>query len=189
MRFNMTRFPEQTPIAGPKGRQDIVGSARVNHDLREYQNRVRMLADQRSLLEHKYPDQWVALTSNWTIVAAPTIREMMEKLNRKRLTGNGAAVKFMDTTHRRMILSSMAGSLSGYSCRGEDQRLEPHVELDVSCSVSAVLVDSLKVHMTVPVTVSVQDDQRRGRGRPRITGVEVHPDRIIRHKTNLTPAD
>ena len=130
------------------------------------------------------------------VTEKPTPRQIAERHIRLNLNQTARQVaQAVAPDHPREDLiaeefrSSIAGSVFGYSCGGEDQRLEPHVELDVSCSVSAVLVDSLKTHMTVPITVSIQDDQRRGRGRPRITGVEVHPDRIIRHKTNLTPAD
>ena len=100
----MTVSSEKVPIVDHKRMRSLGGSARVNHELQEYKKRVRMLAEKRPELERKYPDQWVALTSNGTIVAAHTIREMMKSLANKGLRGNDAAVKFIATTRRRMIL-------------------------------------------------------------------------------------
>ena len=52
----------------------------------------------------KYPDQVVALTSNGTLVAAPTMKELVEKLEQKGLDRRGAATKLMETTPRMLIL-------------------------------------------------------------------------------------
>ena len=75
-----------------------------NEELKRYQERVRMLDRLLPSLRAKYPDNWVALTSNGSIVAASTVAEMIEKLEQKRLPGNDAAVKFIATSPRRMIL-------------------------------------------------------------------------------------
>ena len=75
-----------------------------NQELKRYQERVRTLDGLLPSLRAKYPDNWVALTSNGSIVAAPTVAEMVEKLEQKKLPGNDAAVKFIATSPRRMIL-------------------------------------------------------------------------------------
>ena len=75
-----------------------------NQELKRYQERVRMLDRLLPSLRVKYPDNWVALTANGSIVAAPTVIEMVEKLEQKKLPGNDAAVKFIATSPRRMIL-------------------------------------------------------------------------------------
>lgn len=75
-----------------------------NQELKRYQERVRTLDSLLPSLRARYPDNWVALTSNGSIVAAPTIAEIVEKLEQKRLSRNDAAVKFVATSPRRMIL-------------------------------------------------------------------------------------
>ena len=55
-------------------------------------------------LVKKYPDQVVALTTNGTLVAAPTITELLEKIERKGLDRRGAATKLLETDPLMLIL-------------------------------------------------------------------------------------
>ena len=73
-------------------------------DLRGFKARHRILDERREELVRKYPDQWVAFASNGTLVAADTVDDLIEKLDRKRLRGGDVAIRFMATTRRRMIL-------------------------------------------------------------------------------------
>ncbi len=83
----------------------VVGNSRqVSYGLKQYRDRVHLLERLCPRLEKEYPDQWVALASNGTVVAASTMPEMVEKLDRKGLQSNDAAVRFMATTPHRMIL-------------------------------------------------------------------------------------
>lgn len=95
---------EQIPISDSHRLKSLGGPARVAQELRDYRRRVLFLDANHAELVKKYPDQWVALASNGTMVAAPTIGEIIEILERKGLRRDNAATKFMETTHRRMIL-------------------------------------------------------------------------------------
>ena len=100
----MTSAAEESPTTVHQRVRRTGGTARVEHGLRQFKIRHRMLDARREELVRKYPDQWVAFTSNGSIVAGHTISEVVEKLERKGLRRNDAAIKFMATTHRRMIL-------------------------------------------------------------------------------------
>ena len=76
--------------------------------------------------------------------------------------------------------SSMANSLTAYECENNDRLLKLHTKLGVSCTVSAPLVKSLNVYMTVPMTVTVLNDHSSRRGKPKITGVQIHREGIIK---------
>ena len=95
---------ERIPISDPYRLRSLGGVGQVSRELSDYRNRVRLLEEKHDEMQKKYPDQWVALTADGTIVAAATIDEIMEKLRRKGLKGNDAAMKFMATMHRQMIL-------------------------------------------------------------------------------------
>ena len=81
----------------------------------------------------------------------------------------------------------MAGSLRGYVCGGEDDQLRPGEEMGVRCTVRATLLDSLGVHLEIPVTVGVQDSQPGGGGRPTVTGIEAHPKQAKTSKLDGSP--
>ena len=85
----------------PKARKSK-GKTKTGYELRQFSKRHRLLDAWRNDLVRKYPDQWVAFTSNGTIVAGSTIKEVCNKLDSKGLCRQSAAVKFMSTGHRRM---------------------------------------------------------------------------------------
>ena len=85
------------------------------------------------------------------------------------------------------IRASMAGSLRGYVCGGENDQLRPGEEMGVRCTVRATLLDSLGVHLEIPITVGVQDGQPGGRGRPTVTGIEAHPEQAKTSKLDGSP--
>ena len=72
--------------------------------LRDFGARSQALDQRHDELLQKYPDQWVALTSNWTLVAADTIEELAQSLDKKGLRRNDVAYRFMATNRRPMIL-------------------------------------------------------------------------------------
>ena len=85
----------------PKARKSE-GKTNTGNELRQFSKRHRLLDAWREDLVRKYPDQWVAFTSNGTIVAGPTIEELCRKLDSKGLCRRSAAVKFMATVRRRV---------------------------------------------------------------------------------------
>ncbi len=95
---------ELIPISDSHRLKSLGGPAWVAQDLRDYRRRLLFLDANHAELVKKYPDQWVALASNGTLVAAPTMTEIIEKLERKGLHKNNAATKFMETPPRLLIL-------------------------------------------------------------------------------------
>ena len=82
----------------------LQASSSSHRSLGGFQARHRALDEHKEELVGKYPDQWVAFTANGTLVAAETVDELIEKLDRKGLRGGDVAIRFMATTRRRMIL-------------------------------------------------------------------------------------
>ena len=100
----MTSVTEKSPATVYQRIRRTGRTPQVEYGLGQFKIRHRMLDARREELVRKYPDQWVAFTSNGTIVAGYTIDEMVEKLESKGLLRNDAAIKFMATIRRRMIL-------------------------------------------------------------------------------------
>ena len=95
---------EIIPISDSHRLKSLGGPARVAYELQDFQKRNRYLDTNHAELVKKYPDQLVALASNWTLVAAPTMTELVEKLEKKGLDRSGAATKLMETTPRMLLL-------------------------------------------------------------------------------------
>ena len=95
---------EIIPVSDSHRLKSLGGPARVAYELQDFQKRIRYLDANHAELVKRYPDQVVALTSNGTLVAAPTVEELVEKLERKGLDRSGAATKLMETTPRMLIL-------------------------------------------------------------------------------------
>ena len=72
--------------------------------MRQFRKRTRYLSAHRPELIRKYPDQWVALACNGSLIAGPTIQDVLAKAEAKGLDKKGLAVKLMATKPRRMIL-------------------------------------------------------------------------------------
>lgn len=84
--------------------QNSPGLRQVGTELKQFTSRHRFLDARREELTRRYPNQWVCLTSNGTIVSGHNIDELLEKLERKKLSRQGAAIKLMTTEPKRMIL-------------------------------------------------------------------------------------
>ena len=95
---------EIIPISHSHRLKSLGGPAKVAYELQDFQKRHRFLDANSAELVKKYPDQWVALTTNWTLVAAPTTGDLIEKLERKGLRREGAARKLLETNPRMLIL-------------------------------------------------------------------------------------
>ena len=100
----MPAVAQETPVAGPKQRSPLVTTEPVSDEMRQYIKRTLFLRDHRSELTNKYPDQWVALSANGTLIAASSIKGVLSKVEEKGLRKRGLAVKLMATTPRRLIL-------------------------------------------------------------------------------------
>ena len=83
---------------------NVDNGTRILEELRQFKRRHRLLDEKRDELVTRYPDQWVALTPNGTIVAGGSIGQVIEKLDQKGLSRKGTAIKFMATRPRRMIV-------------------------------------------------------------------------------------
>ncbi len=81
-----------------------IAVAPLSDEMRQYKKRTVFLSAHRAELTRRYPDQWVGISSNWTLVAAPTVAGVIGKLEGKGLGKRGLAVKLMSTKPRRMIL-------------------------------------------------------------------------------------
>lgn len=92
------------PAVSRRGVRKITRSDRSSFVLHGFSARHRILDERRDELVLKYPDQWVGLASNGTLVAADTVDELVEKLERKSVPRSDVAVRFMATKRRRMIL-------------------------------------------------------------------------------------
>ena len=68
----------QCTIKEPSDRQ--MDEAQVLAELRDFKARSERLREMRSDLLEKYPNQHVALTENGVLVAAPTIEEVVAKI-------------------------------------------------------------------------------------------------------------
>ena len=100
----MTSVTGGFPGTLPKRMRKITGPTQIQQELRQFKKRHHLLDVRRAELVRRYPDQWVAFTANGTIVAGHTIDDVVEKLESKGLSRKGAAIKFMATTRKRMIL-------------------------------------------------------------------------------------
>ena len=58
-----------------------IDQAQVLAEIRDFKARSERLHDLRAELLEKYPDQHVALTENGVLVVAPTIEEVVAKIN------------------------------------------------------------------------------------------------------------
>ena len=95
---------EIIPVSDSHRLKSLGGPAKVAYELQDFQKRHLYLVANHAELKEKYPDQLVALTTNWTLVAAPTMTELVEKLEKKGLNREGAATKLMETTPSLWIL-------------------------------------------------------------------------------------
>lgn len=95
---------EIIPISDSHRLKSLGGPARVAYELQDFQKRHRFLDANYAELVKKYPDQVVALATNGTLVAAPTMTELIEKIEKKGLNREGAATKLMETTPSLWIL-------------------------------------------------------------------------------------
>ena len=95
---------EIIPISHSHRLKSLGGPAKVAYELQDFQKRHRYLDANYAELVKRYPDQEVALTTNWTLVAAPTAGELREKIEKKGLRREGAARKLMETTPSMWIL-------------------------------------------------------------------------------------
>ena len=82
----------------------IEGQNDLTAVLRGFRARRHTLDERHDELVLKYPDRWVALTSNGTLIAADTVTDLVDQMERKGLTSNDAAVRFMATIPKHMIL-------------------------------------------------------------------------------------
>ena len=76
----------------------------LSDEMRQFKKRTLFLSARRPELTRRYPDQWVGIASNGTLVAAPSIEEVLDKLKDKGISKRGFAMKLMATQPRRMIL-------------------------------------------------------------------------------------
>ena len=76
----------------------------LSDEMRQFKKRTLFLSARRPELTRKYPDQWVGIASNGTLVAAPSIEAVLDKLQNKGISKRGFAMKLMTTQPRRMIL-------------------------------------------------------------------------------------
>ncbi len=76
----------------------------LSDGMRQFKKRTRYLSAHRPELTRKYSDQWVGLAGNGTLIAGPTIQDVLSKVEAKGLAREGLAVKLMATKPRRMIL-------------------------------------------------------------------------------------
>ena len=95
---------EIIPISHSHRLKSLGGPAKVAYELQNFQKRHLFLIANHAELLKKYPDQVVALTTNWTLVAAPTMTELLEKIDKKGLDRRSAATKLMETTPSMWIL-------------------------------------------------------------------------------------
>ena len=100
----MTPARELSPSAISRSPRNAERATRIREELRRFKERHRLLDARRAELASRYPDQWVALTPNGTIVAGESIDQVIEKIKQKGLSREGAAIKFMATKRRRMIV-------------------------------------------------------------------------------------
>ena len=95
---------EIIPISHSHRLKSLGGPAKVAYQLQNFQKRHLFLIANHAELLKKYPDQVVALTTNWTLVAAPTMTELLEKIEKKGLDRRSAATKLVETTPSMWIL-------------------------------------------------------------------------------------
>lgn len=76
----------------------------LSDEMRQFKKRTLFLIARRPELTRRYPDQWVGIASNGTLVAAPSIEGVLDKLKNKGVSKRGFAMKLMATQPRRMIL-------------------------------------------------------------------------------------
>ena len=81
-----------------------VATMPLSDGMRQFKKRTRYLSAHRPELTLQYPDQWVGLAGNGTLIAGPTIRDLLATVDAKGLDREGLAVKLMATKPRRMIL-------------------------------------------------------------------------------------
>ena len=81
-----------------------VATMPLSDGMRQFKKRTRYLSAHRPELTRKYPDQWVGLAGNGTLIAGPTIRDVLSKVEARALDKEGLAVKLMVSEPRRMIL-------------------------------------------------------------------------------------
>lgn len=80
------------------------GAEEVHIGLREFNNRVRALDDQRVQLTEKYPNKWIAVYNGEVGAIAESIEDLLEEMDRLGIPRKGAVIDFMDTERRTMTL-------------------------------------------------------------------------------------
>ena len=71
--------------------------------LRDYSERSKILVDNHKELLAKYPDQWIAFSDNWKIVAAKTHEEVLQKLKEAGGYSPHSVVRRLETNPPRRI--------------------------------------------------------------------------------------
>ena len=82
----------------------LTATTPLSDGMRQFKKRTHFLSVHRPELTRKYPDQWVGLSCNGTLISGPTIQAVLDKVESKGLNRQGLAVKLMATKPRRLIL-------------------------------------------------------------------------------------
>ena len=82
----------------------LTATTPLSDGMRQFKKRIHFLSIHRPRLTRKYPDQWVGLSCNGTLIAGPTMQAVLDKVESKGLNRQGLAVKLMATKPRRLIL-------------------------------------------------------------------------------------
>ena len=72
--------------------------------LQQFKQGRKLFDDMRDELVRKYPNQWVAVTTNGTIVSGNTVDEVLDAIERKHLDKRNVVMRLMETKRRKMIL-------------------------------------------------------------------------------------
>ena len=100
----MTAASETMRTNGPRETFVSVSLGPADTELREYERQFSALDARTAELTQRYPDQFVAITTDGTVVATDTMAEMIDALDKKGIDSRTAAVKFMSAKPYRMIL-------------------------------------------------------------------------------------
>ncbi len=85
--------------------QEIIGDPqRLDADLQKFRKDAKLLSSPRMNLLTRYPNRWVGFYDGHVRADAPTLEQLLERLDALQIPRKEAVIRYVDQNLRRMIL-------------------------------------------------------------------------------------
>ena len=85
--------------------REIIGDPqRLDADLQKFRKAAKRLSSQRTDLLTRYPNRWVGFYDGYVRADAPTLEQLLVRLDELQIPRKEAVIRYVDQNLRRMIL-------------------------------------------------------------------------------------